>query len=171
MEAFTPEKLMSDLELDSNHSFEEPVTFKKGQVLFAQGEKSSYLYIVQKGEVGIFLEDRDKLTLLNTVGEKDFIGELSMFSDDKRNATAIALETSSLVVIQKSDVRKILKMCPEWVSNIMLTITDRLRNTVDVLREHRVIDEMQSASQRTLNADEIKDLQNSVKEYKERRGL
>lgn len=162
---------MSDLELDGNHSFDKPVQFKKGQVLFAQGEASSFLYIVASGEVGIFLDDKDKLTLLNTVSEKDFIGELSMFSDDKRNATAIALTDSSLVVIQKADIRKVLKMCPEWVTNIMLTLTDRLRNTVDVLREHRVVDEMQSAAKRTLSADEIANFQKVVKEYKTRRGL
>lgn len=162
---------MSDLELDSKHNFDKPVQYKKGQVLFAQGESSSLLYIVQSGEIGIFLEDKDRLTLLNTVGEKDFIGELSMFSDDKRNATAIALSDSRLVVVQKSDISKVLKMCPEWVTNIMLTLTDRLRNTVDVLREHRVVDEMQSASQRTLSANEINEFQKTVKDYKSRRGL
>ncbi len=162
---------MSDLELDGNHSFDKPVQFKRGQVLFAQGEASSLLYIVASGEIGIFLEDNDKLTLLNTVGAKDFIGELSMFSEDKRNATAIALMDSSLMVIQKADIKKVLKMCPEWVTNIMLTLTDRLRNTVDVLREHRVIDEMQSAAKRTLSSSEITEYQKVVKEYKVRRGL
>ena len=140
---------MSDLEWENNNisnndNFEDPIQYKRGQVIFAQGEASSYLYIVASGEVGIFLEDNEKLTLLNTVGAKDFIGELTMFSDDKRNATAIALEESKLVIIQKAEIRKVLKMCPEWVSNIMLTLTDRLRNSVDILREHRVVDEISS---------------------------
>ncbi len=176
MEHSMQEQLMSDLELETTSSlakdnFEEPIMFKKGQVLFAQGEASSYLYIVASGEVGIFLEEKEKLTLLNTVGAKDFIGELSMFSDDKRNATAIALSESKLLVIQKSDIRKILKMCPEWVTNIMLTLTDRLRNTVDVLREHRVVDEMSSAAKRTLSGSELTEFQKNVKEYRSRRGL
>lgn len=161
---------MSNLELGEGHSFDEPVLFKKGQVLFAQGEASSYLYIVAKGEVGIFLEEKEKLTFLNCVGEKDFIGELSMFSDDKRNATAIALEDTSLMVIKKVDIRKVLKMCPDWVTNIMLTLTDRLRNTVDVLREHRVVDEMHPASKKIISSEEMADFQTIVEEYKERRG-
>jgi len=162
---------MSNLESSEGNSLDEAVHLKKGQVLFTQGEASSYLYIVNKGEIGIFLEDKDRLTFLNSVGEKDFIGELSMFSDDKRNATAIALEDSSVMVIKKVDIRKILKMCPEWVNNIMLTLTDRLRNTVDVLREHRVVDEMNTASKKTISSEEMSEFQSIVKEYKDRRGL
>lgn len=162
---------MSNLESGEGHSFDEPVDVKKGQVLFAQGEVSSYLYIIAKGEIGIFLEEKERLSFLNSVGEKDFIGELSMFSDDKRNATAIALEDSSLVIIKKVDIRKVLKMCPEWVTNIMLTLTDRLRNTVEVLREHRVVDEMHPASKKTISQEEMAGFHTAVKEYKERRGL
>lgn len=162
---------MNDLESGEEDSFNEPVHLKKGQVLFAQGEGSSYLYIVVKGEIGIFLEENEKLIFLNTVGDKDFIGELSMFSNDTRNATAIALNDSSLMVIKKTDIQKVLKTCPDWITNIMLTLTDRLRNTVDVLREHRVVDEIHHASTKMISSEEMTGFHTIVNEYKERRGI
>jgi CRP/FNR family transcriptional regulator, cyclic AMP receptor protein len=162
---------MNDTGLSNSYGFEKPLEVRKGQVLFAKGESSAYLYIVEEGEVGIFLDENEKLTLLNTIGEKDFIGEISMFSDDKRNATAIALEDTYLIVVKKVEIQKVLKSCPEWVTNIMLTLSDRLRNTTEVLREHRVVDDMRSAATRSLSPEEINKLQDAVKEYRDRKKL
>lgn len=155
---------------NSVDNFEKPLSFKRGQVIFAEGEPSTYLYIVAKGDVAIVKEGKGRLSPISTVGEKDFIGELSMFNDEPRSATAIALQDCELVVIKKSEIRKVLRSCPEWVSNIMVTISDRLRSTVDVLREHRIVDEIQS-SKGTISENELIEFSKNVEDYRKRRGL
>lgn len=154
----------------SASNFDKPVSFKKGQVIFAEGEASSYLYIVVKGEVRVFKENSGKLMPITIVGPQDFIGELSMFNDEPRSATAIATQDTELMIIKKSDIRKVLRSCPEWVTNIMVTISDRLRSTVEVLREHRIVDDMKSDSDQ-LGPQELKDLKENVEAYRSRRGL
>lgn len=155
----------------SASNFDKPVAFKKGQVIFAEGEASSYLYIVISGEVRIFKETKGKLMPITVVGPKDFIGELSMFNDEPRSATAIATKDSQLMLIKKSDIRKVLRSCPEWVSNIMITICDRLRSTVEVLREHKIVDDLGNGNNEPLSPQDLKEFQNGVASYRSRRGL
>lgn len=154
----------------SSDNFAEPISFKKGKVIFAEGEKSSYLYIVMKGEVMIVKDENNRIIPITVVGEKDFIGELSMFSDEKRSASAIASEDTQLMMIKKNDIRQVLKECPDWVTNIMNTISDRLRSTVDLLREHRITDDM-SSNMRSLSTEETNQFLSSLNEYRARRGI
>ena len=154
----------------SASNFDKPVAFKKGQVIFAEGEASSYLYIVISGEVRIFKETKGKLMPITIVGPRDFIGELSMFNDEPRSATAIATKDSQLMLIKKTDIRKVLRSCPEWVSNIMITISDRLRSTVEVLREHKIVDDSAGDSEQ-LSPHDLKEFQKGVANYRSRRGL
>jgi CRP/FNR family cyclic AMP-dependent transcriptional regulator len=155
----------------SASNFDEPINFKKGQVIFAEGEASSYLYIVVSGEVRIFKEQSGKLMPITVVGPRDFIGELSMFNEESRSATAIATKDSTLMIIKKTDIRKVLRSCPEWVSDIMITISDRLRSTVEVLREHRIVDDLNPGENEQLSAQDLKAFQSSVASYRSRRGL
>jgi CRP/FNR family cyclic AMP-dependent transcriptional regulator len=155
----------------SASNFDEPINFKKGQVIFAEGEASSYLYIVVSGEVRIFKEQSGKLMPITVVGPRDFIGELSMFNEESRSATAIATKDSTLMIIKKTDIRKVLRSCPEWVSDIMITISDRLRSTVEVLREHRIVDDLNPGENEQVSAQDLKAFQSSVASYRSRRGL
>lgn len=151
-------------------NFKDAIVLKKDAVLFAEGEASSFMYIIAKGKVGILKENDGKLMPLAVVGEKKFIGEMSLFNDEKRSATAIALEDSEVFMIKKSDIKKVLKNCPEWVSNIMVTLTDRLRDVDELMREHRVFDEA-LIEKFELNPSEQKVVLGSIEEYKKRRGL
>jgi CRP-like cAMP-binding protein len=149
-------------------NFDDPVKFKAGHVIFAEGESSPYLYIVVKGEVKIFKEDAQRLIPISVVREKDFIGELSIFSDEPRSATAIAGVDTELMIIKKAEVRKVIKDCPEWISDVMITISDRLRNTIDVLREHRISDDLVEDGSMT-SPEEMSKYVRAIKEYRSRR--
>lgn len=150
-------------------NFDKPIKYKKGHVIFAEGEASSFLYVVVKGEIIVFKEDKSRLIPISVVGEQDFIGELSMFSDEPRSATAIASVDTEVLMIKKTDIRKVMKLCPEWVTNIMITISDRLRHGINILQEHRISDDNSSAQD--ISPAETKEYMNSIKEYKSRRGL
>jgi CRP-like cAMP-binding protein len=156
---------------DSASNFDKPVKFKNGQVVFAEGEASSFLYLVVSGRVQILKDEKGKLVPISSIGPQDFIGELSMFSDEARSASAIAVEDSELMVIKKSDIRKVLRSCPDWVSNIMMTISDRLRSTVDVLTEHRIIDDLSPNSGSQVTDKDLSEFQGSLKAYRGRRGI
>ncbi|WP_372655062.1 Crp/Fnr family transcriptional regulator [Halobacteriovorax sp.] len=157
-------------DLSKEDQFRDIVKIKKGSVLFHEGEKSSYLYIVASGKVLLVKEDQGSIHSLGVTSEKDFIGVLSMFNDEKRYASAIALEETEVYMIKKSDIRKVLKDCPEWVTNIMITLTDRLRDVDELMREHRVVSN-EVENDFSLNNVQQKEMRDALKEYRSRRGL
>jgi len=152
------------------NNFDGPVLYKPGQVLFVEGEASHFLYIIKSGEVRIFKEEKNRLVPISVVKEKDFLGELSIFSNEPRSASAIATCNTEVIMVKKSDIKKVISQCPEWVTEIMKTISDRLRHSIEVLRDHRIVDDLNlnedQVSQQVLNT-----YLKSIKEYKSRRGI
>jgi hypothetical protein len=73
-------------------------------------------------------------------------------------------------MIKKSDIRKVIKSCPDWVNDIMQTLTDRLRGGIEILREHRIIDDIFEVGN-DLSTEDEKTLQNEIQKYRDRRGL
>ena len=151
-------------------SFDKPVEYKEGTVIFAEGEPSSFLYIVATGQIRIFKEDKDRLIPISICRDKDFIGELSIFSDEPRSVSAIATEATTVIMIKKSDIKKVVEDCPDWVSNIMITLSDRLRGSIDMLREHHIVDDITDHGGE-LEAKDEKHFHKLIDDYRKRRGL
>lgn len=156
----------------SKASFDEPVDLKSGHVLFAEGERAHYLYLVVKGEVRIVREGDSRLIPIDVVKKGEFIGELSMFSpDESRSDCAVAVEDSSVLVFKKSDIQKVIRTCPPWVSTMMETLSERLKASLDVLREHKITDVAIMGEGYDLDPKTEKKLQKSIADYKKRKGL
>jgi CRP-like cAMP-binding protein len=151
-------------------NFKDEISLKKGSVLFHEGEASSFMYIISKGKVGILKETQGRVIPLAAVREKNFIGEMSLFNDEVRSASAIALEDTTVYMVKKSDIRKVLKNCPDWVTNIMITLTDRLRDVDELMREHRIT-ENELSNDFELHPDEQKEVISALEDYKKRRGI
>jgi CRP/FNR family cyclic AMP-dependent transcriptional regulator len=155
---------------NSSSEFDKPVFYEKGSVIFVEGEPSLYLYIVLDGEVRVFKESKDRLLALSVIGEKDFLGELAMFDDSLRSATAVATKDTHLLIIKKSDISHVLKNCPEWITNIMITLSDRLKHSNEMLREHRIVDESLEMHSE-LRPEEEGMIRDAISEFRERKGL
>lgn len=151
-------------------NFDKPVLYKKGQVIFCEGEPSSYLYIVKSGKVIVVKDDGQRVIPISLIEEKEFLGETSVFTDETRSASALALEHTELYVIKKSEIKHVLKHCPEWVGNIMATLCERLSDSIEILREHRIMDEsLENMS--TLNPQDLVKYRQEIDEYRSRRGI
>ncbi len=146
--------------------FKDIIKLKKGQVLFVEGEASAYLYIIVQGKVRVVKENDSELIPISVVGDKSFLGELSMFSDEPRSACAFAIEDTDVLMIKKSEIKKVIKSCPLWVSEIMETLSNRLRSSIEILREHKIVEEDES-----FDPAELKKMTASIQDYRERRGL
>jgi CRP/FNR family transcriptional regulator, cyclic AMP receptor protein len=155
---------------EKESNFDKPLLYKKGQVIFAEGENSSYLYLINYGEITVVKDDGQRLIPISQVKDKEFLGEQSIFVDEVRSTTAIATKDSEVYIIKKSEVKHVMKNCPEWVGNIMATLCERLNHSNEVLREHRIMSEsLQKFSD--LNPQEIVKIKKAIDDYRSRRGL
>ena len=79
----------------------EMVCFRKGQVVFAQGDASDAVFVIQTGRVRLSAKTRrGKETTLDILGISDFIGKDSIAGEATRTTSANALTDCQLLRIE-----------------------------------------------------------------------
>jgi thioredoxin reductase/Fe-S-cluster-containing hydrogenase component 2/CRP-like cAMP-binding protein len=95
--------------------------FKKGEVLFSEGEIGEQLYVIRKGSVKVSRKNQKGVDVAQTyVPAGHVVGEMAVISEEPtpRSATVAAAVGCETIVIQKSDVTGIFKQFPEAGSYI-----------------------------------------------------
>ena len=76
------------------------MTFKKGHIIFAQGDPSLSFFVVQAGSVRLCAKSQDgKVATLDILGPTDFVGEDSISGQLIRTSSASALTDCTLLRI------------------------------------------------------------------------
>ena len=106
----------------SNHSIASfQYKFKKGTVIFHEGDTSKEMYFITEGEIEITKKVHNHETTLVTLTKGHFFGEMSTFVNEPRIATATAKTDSKLLVVQPDAVQSLLKVYPD-VGYIMIKV-------------------------------------------------
>lgn len=116
--------------------------FEQGELLFAQGDRGDSMFFVLDGRISIFAGVPPKIEVLTVFEKGDFFGEMGLFDDKPRSASAMALEPSRLLVLHKSDFRELIAEYPEVAFGIMKELNKRIRDTNQRLTslEGRILD-------------------------------
>lgn len=120
-------------------------TYKKGTIIFKEGEVGKCMYIVYGGTVGIYSNYGDpnqvRLTELYPVA---CFGEMGMISDDARSATAVAESDETYVEIIRPDgLEQLFKESPVKVEMILKHLSYRLRMlTYDFLNACKEVNDL-----------------------------
>jgi CRP-like cAMP-binding protein len=84
------------------------------------------MYFICRGQVEVL----DKTgTRLNTLGEGDFFGELSLLSSQPRTATIRAATTCDLFVLDKTDFNRVLKDRPQLLKSLQEVARSRYQHS------------------------------------------
>lgn len=101
--------------------------YKKGQILFFEGDVSDKLFIINKGKVKIYKNTKEgKEQILYILTEGDFIGDLSLLKKGLFEFNAEALEDVSVCILTKDDFDGIIKKNPEITLKMLEYVHDRL---------------------------------------------
>ncbi len=79
----------------------------KGTIIFTEYELGNSMFIIKKGKVKITKLKNDKEILLAVIGEGQIFGEMSIFNDKPRNATAYAVENTDLMIVDEKGLRNL----------------------------------------------------------------
>lgn len=108
---------------------------KSGKYLFKEGEHGDELYIIQTGRIRIFRKVHDKTHELGEFSRGSVIGEMALFDNKPRSASAIAITDCRIVNIDQDHFQKYLNTIPQWLSSIILMIIKRLRDTTQRIKD------------------------------------
>lgn len=110
-------------------------TFVKEEIIFQQGERSKYAYIIESGKVGIYKENKyGKRSLVGILRKSDLFGEMGLIDKYPRSATAIAMEKSKLTLVDESRFSFLCEHNPKFIVTLIKTLSSRLRDTLDQLK-------------------------------------
>ena len=82
-----------------------PRQFPKDEYICYEGQLGNEMYIILKGEVGVFVTNPiGTLNQVATIGVGDFFGEMAIFDNLPRSASCIALEETIAVAVTKENL-------------------------------------------------------------------
>lgn len=110
-------------------------TLKPGEVLFRKGEPGSAMYVIEDGEIEIVLPVDPPVNevQLSVLKEGEFFGELALFADTPRTATARAIAETRLVEMQRGDFITFVMERPSVGVSMLSEMAKRLLLTNELI--------------------------------------
>jgi len=117
--------------------------FESGAVLFKDGDFRQFLYIVQKGQIGIFkLSAKDERLPLGIIHSGEYLGETGLLDGKTTHATwAVALTDVELIAIPSASILEQLKTAPTWLVALTRGMSQKLRRMNEVVKRNHLTDE------------------------------
>ena len=106
------------------------VNYQAGQTIFHEHDRGDALYIVEEGNVRIWVMDEDvnEVTLAE-LKPGDFFGELAVLDRGERSSSATALTDIHLHRLSSDDFQKFLTDHPDAAIDVICEIAARMRQT------------------------------------------
>ncbi len=107
--------------------------YKAGEIVFHHGDAPDNLYIVEEGVVDIVLPAEAEDLILASIEAGSFFGELSVFDNHPRTATARVTADASLISIPLATLAALTQRSPAAARQFMGVIIHRLRTADELL--------------------------------------
>lgn len=105
--------------------------FKAGEYIFHENYPIAVMYIVADGEVDIILEnDPQEAIILSTYYKFGHFGEMGLFIETNRTASARAKTDSVLYAVSKKDFEHFIQISPKIGVKILFELAVQLSNMV-----------------------------------------
>src|SRR2546421_11661365 len=112
--------------------------FKRGDVLFHEGEAGKEMYVIQTGKVNITKKVRDTEKILATLGAGEFLGEMAILNNKPRSAGAVMAEDGKLLVIDPKTFEAMIRGNVEIAVRLIKKLSDRLQEADEQI-EHLLL--------------------------------
>jgi CRP/FNR family cyclic AMP-dependent transcriptional regulator len=120
--------------------------YRKGQVVFAQGDPADAVFYIQKGKVKItVVSDRGKEAVIAILGPDEFCGEGCLAGQPRRMATVAAMTDGTIMRLEKTSIIHVLQQEPGFSE---IFISHLLARTIRV--EEDLVDQLFNSSEKRL---------------------
>jgi len=121
-----------------NHTL---VQFKRGNQIFKQGDKSRGLICLASGKVKVYKEGvGGRQQIVKMVRQNGFMGYKALFADHQWPVSATAIEDSTICILDKSSLVKILKKNADLSLKFIKLLSEELvtanNRTVSLSQKH-----------------------------------
>jgi CRP-like cAMP-binding protein len=116
--------------------------FKRNGVIFHQGDPGDSLFIVESGRVKVVVlssEGADD-AIIATLGPGMFFGELALLDGAAHSASAIAVEPSETLILDRESFDRLMDTEPRFRRAILAALAMELRRLTDHVEELQFLD-------------------------------
>ncbi len=111
-------------------------TYRRGEVVFHQGDSGDSLHLLQAGRVKVVLDaESGEEAVLAILGPGDAFGELSMIDGQPRSATIEALEPIETVSLARKDLLQVLRANPAAMERLLTALAEMVRRADEGLAD------------------------------------
>lgn len=103
-----------------------PAFFRAGTRLMSQGEFGGAMFVIVEGQVSVAFVDEDaREQVVATLGAGDIVGEMSLFTGDRRTATVGAVTNVDAIEITKWSLERVFAKAPDLVGKFAAVLAKR----------------------------------------------
>ena len=129
------------------------VRFKRGDPIFAEGDRGETMFIVQSGEIGLYRQTNGQRQSLGVLEKGDFFGEMSILEGRPRSHSAVAEDDAELIEINNTIFDKMIRGNIEIAVRMLRKLSIRLREAeskiTDLQAEYKPAGARRNQSNRT----------------------
>lgn len=103
--------------------------FESGDVIFEQGDAAHCAYLIQDGEVDVFLERDGIIEVVDTLVPGEIFGEMALVDDEPRSASALAKVPTTCILVSKSVLEHEINSAAPLMRAMVKLFVRRLRRS------------------------------------------
>lgn len=101
-------------------------------IIIKEGTTGDEMYIIDAGQVEVFLTRGDVIVLLSELEETSFFGEMALLTGKPRSATVKAKTDCRLLILKKQNFMDVMNENPKVAAKFLLGMTESLSNRIMV---------------------------------------
>ncbi len=111
-------------------------TFKKGAVIFSEGEEGYGFYVLTRGSVKIYkLSPEGREQILHIFQQGEPFGEVPVFAGENYPAYAETMEACEAIFFPRADFLALVNRTPSLALNMLAILSRRLRNFSNLIED------------------------------------
>ncbi|MED4603524.1 Crp/Fnr family transcriptional regulator [Paenibacillus validus] len=115
--------------------------YKKGTILFFEGDAGEEFFLIQSGVVKVYRIDNAKEIILSLFRGGDFFGEMSLIQTGlQRSATAETMDNCSIYTLVRSEFYHFMERTPKLCLRLLEVTMERLRKTNEQIYDLTFLD-------------------------------
>ncbi len=111
----------------------ETLIFRRGECLMREGDPGTVAYLIQQGQLQVYMERKGRKIQLAMLGKNQIVGELALIDQMPRSATVVAVEDTIVVPIDLSRLRQIMQTQPDLAISLVRVLVRKIRDTDKLL--------------------------------------
>lgn len=104
--------------------------YKDGELIVCEGEEGDCMFVIQEGQVEVYVEKGGKEISLGVHSAGNFFGEMALFDRDVRSASVRALGEARILTIDRKNFMRRIHEDPALAFRIVETMSRRIRDLV-----------------------------------------